>query len=97
MNKYEQYIERKRLEYGEKFDPSDLAKQFIPYFNAGTRIKVETCGMTITGTVGATTGWKPAFLLMRTSRSIGSPWVLSENDKITAVKYGKKYQERRAQ
>jgi|BioPla2DNA2_1021312.scaffolds.fasta_scaffold50315_4 uncharacterized protein YydD (DUF2326 family) len=95
--KYDQYIERKRREYGEKFNPSDLAKQFIPYFNDGKRIKVETCGMTITGTVGVTTGWKPAFLLMRTSRSIGSPCVLSENDKITAVKYGKKYQERMAQ
>ena len=91
MSKYEQYVERKRLEYGEKFNLSDLAEQFIPYFNDGTRIKVETGGMTITGRVGVTTGWKPAFILMRTSRSIGSPWLLGKGDKIVAIRRGTKY------
>lgn len=70
------------------FDPSDLAPQFVPYFNERkTRIEVETTfadGTTHrrTGYVGITTGWKPAFLLMHASNHHGSSDVLSVNDKV---------------
>ena len=92
MTKYDEFVARKQREYGEKFDASALDSRFIPYFNNGTRVKIETLGETLTGTIGVTTGWKPCFLLMRTSRSAGSIWTLSANDKIIAVKRGREYQ-----
>ena len=82
---YEAYIASKRYEYGTQFDASDLDTRFARYYHTGTRIKVETCGMVLTGTVGATTGWRPCFLLMRTKRSMGSPWTLGSRDRIIAV------------
>ena len=91
MNSMTELVNRKTAQYGDKFDPSDLDKRFIAYYQTGQRVKVETCGMVMTGTIGVTTGWKPAFLLMRTSRSIGSPWTLGKDDKLIAVKYGRKY------
>lgn len=94
---FEQFIERKRREYGDKFDPSDLAQSFVPYFNSGDRIKVDFLGRdeeskpvyghtVLTGVVGVTTGYKPVFLLMRTTRSLGSSLVLTPQDRIIAVK-----------
>ena len=83
MNRnYADYVERKQREYGEKFDPSDLDPRFVPYFNSQQRIKVHTLGATVTGRIGVTTGWKPCFLLMRTSRSRGSEYTLGQNDTI---------------
>lgn len=91
MNDYQEFIVRKRKEYGDKFDISNLDPRFIRYFESGQRIKVTTCDMTITGTIGVTTGWKPSFLLMRTTRSIGSCWTLGPQDTIEAVQIGKHY------
>jgi hypothetical protein len=91
MNSMTELVNRKYAQYGEKFDTSDLDKRFIQYYQNGQRIKVETCGMVMTGTVGVTTGWKPSFLLIRTSRSMGSPWILGKECKLLAIKQGKKY------
>ncbi len=86
------YIARKRGEYGSKFDSSNLAKQFIPFFENQKRIKVlDRWGDTLTGTVGITGGWKPTFLLMRRSNAIGSSTTLSTKDQIIAVKKGDRY------
>ena len=85
MMNYDQYITSKQHQYGAQFDASDLDPRFARYYHTETRIKVETCGMVFTGTVGATTGWKPCFLLMRTKRSMGSPWTLGPRDRILAV------------
>lgn len=74
-----------------RFDASDLDERFVPYLRSGQRIKVEVYGRTITGTVGITTGWKPVFLLMRTSRSIGSSDILDKRAKLLAVKVGREY------
>lgn len=82
MRSYSEFLERKRREYGDKFDASDLDPRFIPFYESGERIKVETIGKPMTGTVGVTTGWKPCFLLMRTKRSISSPWTLGPRDVI---------------
>lgn len=91
---YRDFIARKRKEYGERFDASDLDPRFIPYFHSDVRIKVETCGKILTGTIGVTTGWRPAFLLMLRSSSHGSSWLLSRpSDRILAVKHGRKYVE----
>jgi len=94
MARFNDYIKRKENEYGKKFDASELASQFIPFFNSHERVKVQfPYGETLTGTIGVTTGWKPVFLLMRTRRSIGSPYTLHSKDKIVAVKEENKYRE----
>jgi hypothetical protein len=81
---FSDFLKRKKQEYGSKFDPSDLVKDFIPYYENGKRIKVDMYieGKVVSGTVGVTMGWKPAFLLMRTSRSVGSTYILTKKDKI---------------
>lgn len=79
---YKDYVSRKKAEYGDKFDESDLDPRFIPFYESGERIKIDDFGRTIGGTVGITTGWKPVFLLMRTSRSTGSSDILGKHTKI---------------
>lgn len=91
MTKYEQYLQRNMMEYGLRFDATALDERFIVYFNTGQRIKVDALGIIATGTIGVTTGWKPCFLLMRTSRSSRSIYALSAADTIVAVKHGHKY------
>lgn len=91
--RYEQFIARKVREYGDKFDTSDLAPQFVRYFNSGERVRVDFGYAQLTGTIGVTTGWRPAFLLMRTSRSHGSSDLLSKDDRIIAVKEGRAYRQ----
>jgi len=81
----------KEKEYGTRFDASDLVEPFATYYRTGQRIKVETLGMTITGTVGITSGWKPVFLLMRRRTDIGSSWTLGASDKLIAIQFGRKY------
>jgi hypothetical protein len=92
MSSYSEYTERKRREYGERFDASDLAPAFVPYFENGARVKVRFgYGEEAFGTVGATTGWKPVFLLMHNARAIGSSRTLSAADRVVAVKRGRGY------
>jgi hypothetical protein len=77
---------------GIAFSDTLLAPQFIPYFNSQQRIRVKfQYGLVLTGRVGVTSGWVPVFLLMRTSRSIGSEWTLSASDVILAVHDGRTY------
>ena len=89
----DEYLESKTRQYGNEFDASDLAPQFAPYYHSRyNRVKVQfSYGEIRTGWIGATTGWKPAFLLMAQSRSIGSSDLLGQNDRIIAVKTGGKY------
>lgn len=89
--RFSDYCQRKVRQLGDHFDPSGLDSRFIPFFESGERIKVETVGLTLTGTVSVTTGHRPSFLLMRTRRSIGSPWLLGSRDRILAVKRGRSY------
>ena len=80
-----EYLKRKRAEYGEKFDASDLAPQFIPYYESGERIEVVSSWGTRRGRIGITTGWRPAFLLMCRVSARGSSDVLRADDKVTRV------------
>ena len=84
MTKFEQFLNKKRREYGEKFDSSDLDKRFVSAFNSGERIEIEDFGEKMKGYVGVTTGWKPVFLLMKTKRSTDSCVTLSPT--VTCVK-----------
>lgn len=87
-SKFDGYIARSRARYGDKFDDSDLDRRFVGAFNTGARIKVTCYGETLTGTVGVTTGWRPAFLLMRTARSRGSSVILNASAEIIGIKHG---------
>lgn len=90
--RFQSFIERKRREHGVRFDPSELASAFVPYFESQERVRVRLkYGEEMTGTIGVTTGWRPAFLLMRSSRALGSSVVLSSEASVIAVKRGRKY------
>jgi hypothetical protein len=94
---FEQFIQAKQKQHGAKFDSSELARQFIPFYESGERIEVTfSYGEKKRGTIGVTTGWKPCFLLMLTKRSISSSYTLSAKDtpaKITPKKRAAKNQE----
>lgn len=95
---YEQFIARASVRaamQGHAFDDSELWPQFVPFFR-GPRVRVRTTydgGETFerTGRIGATTGWRPAFLLIHRSNDHGSGDVLGEHDEIIAVHDGKRY------
>lgn len=89
---YTRWIARKKATHAN-FDDSTLAKGFIRYFNSGERIRVAspTGEWTRTGTVGVTTGWRPAFLLMHRSSDSGSSDVLHSDTVVTHVQRHGKY------
>lgn len=87
--RYKELLNRKHLEYGNKFDASELAEKWIPAFCTGERVRVRfPWGEVKTGTVGVTCGWRPAFILILTRRSLGSSLILDNgvvftSDKVT--------------
>lgn len=92
MTEYEQLVQRGRERHGERFEESDLAPEFRPYFRTGQRVRVRySYGEEVTGTIGASTGWRPCFLLMRTARSVGSSYVLGTRDHVVAVQKAGRY------
>ena len=92
------YTERKRVEYGARFNACNLQPEFVPFFNSGQRVRVRLWdGTTLTGTIGVTTGWHPCFLLVRTARSFGSRFTLGTNDHVIAVKHNRLYEPKKAQ
>lgn len=85
---------RGRQQEGERYDPSELDSvqpEIRHAYETGARVRVEGPMGTRTGTIGCTTGWRPAFLLMHRSSDIGSWDVLGPDDKVTAVKRGSTY------
>lgn len=89
-NDFLQYVARKRREHGDKFTTAALPAKFIPFYESGQRIEVTRTyangeKYTRRGTVGITTGWQPAFLLMRTTRSMGSSDLLDAQDNVVKV------------
>jgi len=83
---FQDYLKRKQREYGKKFNTDKLAKQFIPYYESGERLKIKfASGDTKQGTIEITTGWNPFFILVLTKDSISSPWLLGKTDKILSV------------
>jgi len=88
---FKQYLADKEREYGSMFDPSQLVTTFVPHFESGQRIIVVTewddgqKSDERRGYVGITTGWRPAFLLVNNTRSMGSSDVLGPNDRIVGT------------
>lgn len=70
--------------HGDKYDPAQLegvAEAVRKYYGSDTRVILRTTysdGSTHTraGRIGLTTGWRPAFLLMSSTRAIGSSDVI---------------------
>jgi len=91
MTKYEDLVNNGQVQFGTNFDSSDLAPQFVNAYNSGDRVEVHFVSKdgevyeTKRGTIGATTGWKPVFLLMLTKRSTGSMYTLNSRDKLGKV------------
>lgn len=89
QDRFAQLCDRKRREYGERFDTSDLNAQFVNAFNQGSSYRVKVlfpCGETKWGHVGITTGWKPTFLLMRNRNSVSSCDTLGPGCRIVECK-----------
>lgn len=81
-------LRRRARNHGDKVSMANLDMRFVQFYESGDRIKVKSPIFgEQTGTVGMTTGWKPAFLLMKRSDSVSSPILLGPGDKIIAVKY----------
>jgi hypothetical protein len=92
MSRYADFIARGKARHGERFSPPPAADRWAPYMDSQQRIKVRlSYDEELTGTVSATTGWQPVFLLMRTSRSMGSSNTLGDGDQVVAVQQGRKY------
>ena len=91
LTRFEQFCNRKAVEYGGKFDKSQLNPAFVGAFNSGYRVEVEFCSSdgkpyeVKRGRIGVTTGWRPVFLLMLTRRSTGSMYTIGPNDRIVSV------------
>ena len=90
MSEWTDYVARAERTHGEKLDLSEINQAFVPYFR-GPRIKVRVWGDEMTGTVGITTGWKPALLLMRRSSDHGSVYLLESDAELVAVQRGRTY------
>lgn len=92
MKSYRNLILERKQKYGKQFSSKDLDRRFVRYYESGERIKVTYKYGKInpeievkTGTVGITTGWKPVFLLILTSRSLSSSWILDKSVKKIEV------------
>jgi hypothetical protein len=81
---FDNYIQRLKTRHGDKFDDSQLAHKFRPYFGRDQqRIKVRfPSGETRSGTVSGTTGWRPSLMLMLRRNSTGSSWLLDDRCEI---------------
>jgi hypothetical protein len=85
---YEDFVARKRAQYGAQFDDSELYPQLRQWFH-GPRVKLNhperrMAGPQRTGTISATTGWRPAFILVYSGRARGSGDVLRADDEVVA-------------
>lgn len=102
MRKFEQYCTRGKQQHGAKFSAASLAPQFIAAYNSGERITVEFVDNdnhvyeVRRGTIGATTGWQPCFLLMGRRTDHGSSYTLGANARITTMDAWRKFKAEQA-
>lgn len=103
QTRFQQFLARGYQEHGQRFTPPE-GDAFIDAYNKGDtyRIKVVTVLDKKTrwerwGYVGITTGWKPAFLLMKRFGQMGSSDTLSPAwDKVVDSKWWKPRRQRRS-
>lgn len=98
MSNFQEYLSRATRAHGDRFDDEALMsadKRARDYFN-GPRVLVETIyrdgsSYRRAGRVSATTGWRPALLLMHRASDSGSSDVLGPLDRVIAIQHGGKY------
>ncbi len=97
MTRYEDYVVRGKAKHGERFSQSGLSQQFVNAYNTGEGISVAFVSSegevyeVRRGTVGATTGWRPCFLLMGCKSDHGSCYTLSDRDRIVSMDAWREY------
>lgn len=71
---------------GHKLDESNLATKFKEFYESRQRVIVKTpWGETIRGYVGKTTGWRPSYLLVNNTRSLGSNELLTDKYEVVGT------------
>lgn len=89
MNRWEQYIERKKDQYGSKFDMSDIHQDFLPYLISGEKIIVDIPIDGIKrGWVGVTAGHRPSLLLLTKRSSRSSEYLLTKGCRLVGYMKG---------
>lgn len=81
---FNQYVRRRQIEHGAKFDGASLAPKFAEHFNNKVKVRF-SCGAVKTGYVRGTTGWRPSLMLLLRRTSRGSSWLLSDKDELLQV------------
>jgi hypothetical protein len=93
MTRYQEYCQRQRGRYGDKFVAPKAAQFVAPYNNGDCyRVKVRTTyasGETHErwGYVALTTGWRPSFMLMSRRGQHGSSDLIDERDVIVCARW----------
>jgi hypothetical protein len=99
MGKLERTLGSGAVRHRERWDPSGLLavdRSIIDAYESGLRVRVRRVygdGEVFerTGTIGITTGWRPAFLLMHRATQNGSWDVIGPGDFVSAVRCGRTY------
>lgn len=94
LGKYAHYLHQKFQEFGErKLITTDLAQQFVPYFETGERIKVRHGEKIYTGIVEVPfyATRRLHFLLIQRAGRLDTAIELGDSDQILAVKRGRTY------
>lgn len=88
-DRWDTAVARKRAQWGDKLDLSDINQDFTPWYHRDDiRLEVVTpWGETLHGWVGCTTGWRPSLLLMRRVDSIGSSDVIGQGWEVKRWKW----------
>jgi hypothetical protein len=92
--RFQQYVYERYMEHGQRFNPP-TDETFIDAFNKGDMFRVKVVTMIDGkahwprwGYVGITTGWSPAFLLMKRRGAHGSSDLLNPLvDKVVETKW----------
>lgn len=88
--KFKSYV-RQKVAKDPRFSTVEIPEKFIRFWEKGqsVRLKIErgvNMRYTETGYVSMSTGWTPAFLLVKSTRSRGSSVLLREDDLIVAIR-----------
>lgn len=86
QSRFTDFIIRAKKAHGEKFSDANLSNQYVLAYENNLRIQVRfENGIVKRGRVGVTTGWKPSFILLLRSDSIGSCWMLTDKTYLEKI------------
>ena len=89
MASYLDLIERKRRQFGEKFDASELSSVSDTVklmYATQQRCRIDHGdGYTTDGYIGVTTGWKPCFIHLYNARSLGSSEIIGPDAVVIKI------------